>query len=310
MAARLGLIVAVATMLFADGGLAGGQSAARPIEPRNEIIAKIDAEQHLSDVVLPASAARSEREPAGDGGTLRYAFSGPPATPDVVDYHHWWVVLGESPAAVLQYIQAHPPRGGRPGGSGSSGGPARPTVNGIGFTWPAEPGRLGTRWLVVEAVRLADGSTGVRADSQVVWIKPRPASEHIPAGSRRLVLTTSRFGRLIQGPIGVRSPAAIRHVVKLLNALPAWQPGAIACPLDWGSQIRLVFYDGRKARPLAVARVDPSGCGLVELTIEGRRQPPLQGGFALAGRLSHALGIKVDTGRPPRSDDFGRSSRS
>jgi hypothetical protein len=74
-------------------------------------------------------------------------------------------------------------------------------------------------------VRLADGATGLRADSQVVWITPRPASGRIPAGSRRLVLTTTRFGHVIQGPLTVRSFGAIHRVIRLLNALPAAQPG-------------------------------------------------------------------------------------
>jgi hypothetical protein len=284
----------------AGSDVADGSSGARPIAPRNEIIAKLDAEAHLSAVALPASAARSDQEPAGDGGTLASPFAGPPATPDVVDYHLWWVVLGQSPAAVLQYVQDHPPRGGRPGLSGASSGPRRPTVTGTGFTWPAEAGRLGTRLLVVEAVQLPDGSTGVRADSQVVWIKPRPAWERIPPGARRLVLTTTRFRQLIHGPLAFTSPGKIRRVVKLLNGLPAAQPGSISCPVDLGTEIRLAFYRSSGTdtgpSPLAVALVDTSGCGLVRLTVQGRRGPPLDGGVLLAKRLGHALGMKVVTG--------------
>jgi hypothetical protein len=304
--ARSALIVGVAATLVLGGGVAGGRSGARPIAPRNEIIAKLDAEAHLGKLTLPAGAARSGREPAGDGGALAHPFSGPPATPNVVDYHLWWVALGESPAAVLQYVEDHPPAGGQPGLAGSSSGSGRTSVTGIGFTWPAEPGRLGTRWLLVEAVALGGGSTGVRADSQVVWIKRRPASERIPVGSRRLVLTTTRFGRLIQGPLTFSSPDAIRRVVKLLNALPAEQPGAISCPLDRGSRIRLAFFGAARAWPLAVAVVDPSGCRVVRLTIHGRKQPPLIGGATLAGRLSHALGVKVVTGIPRTDTRVGR----
>ncbi len=71
-----------------------------------------------------------------------------------------------------------------------------------------------------------------------------------------------------------------------------------ACPADFGSQIRLAFYRATRAgtRPLAVANIDPSGCGLVRLTIQGHSEPPLAGGATLAARLSRALGVKVDTG--------------
>jgi hypothetical protein len=153
------------------------------------------------------------------------------------------------------------------------------------------------RSLTVEVVRLADGSTGVRADSQVVWITPRPKSEHIPPGPRRLVVRTTRSGRLIQGPLTVTSPGAIRRAVSLLNALPADQPGVVACPADFGTLIRLAFYRGAaSARPVAVAVIDPSGCGLVGLTIRGRGEPTLGGGLTLAKRLSRVLGVKIDTG--------------
>jgi hypothetical protein len=298
MLARFAAIVGVAMALVAPGGVAGGDSGARPIEPRNEIIAKLDADAHLSGVSLPASAARSEGEPAGDGGALAFPFSVPPATPNVVAYHQWWVVLGESPAAVLQYVKAHPPNGGRFALAGSFGLHGHPPLNGIEFGWPAKPGRLSTRWLGIEAVQLQDGSTGVRADSQVVWITVRPKSERIPPGSRRLVLTTTRSGKLIQGPLTVTSPGAIRRSVRLLNALPADQPGVFACPADFGSLIRLAFYRAASGvdRPLAMAVVDPSGCGVVRLTIRGRREPPLGGGLTLARRLSRVLGVKIDTG--------------
>jgi hypothetical protein len=38
------------------------------------------------------------------------------------------------------------------------------------------------------------------------------------------------------------------------------------------------------------------GGGVVWLTIQGRREPPLGGGLTLAKRLSRALGVKIDAG--------------
>ncbi len=280
---------------------AGQPGAAGPARPRNEIAAQDDAAVLLGRLMLPPDARRSSVEPSGDAGTLAHPFIGPPATPNAIDDHGWWV-LSESPAAVLGYIRAHRPHGGHPGMSGTSGGGAVPTVQGIGFTWPSIPRTLSSRSLVVEVVSLADGSTGVRADSQVVWITPRPASERIPDSARRLVLTTRQPGRIIQGPLQISSRAAVRRVVALLNALPASQPGTTACPFDSGSRMRLELYGGAVkgagSYPLAVAVVDPSGCGEVALSIDGRREPPLAGGATLVPRLSRALGIKLDTGAP------------
>ncbi len=271
--------------------------AAHPISPRNKIVATDDAASLLVRLSLPADATDSPTEPAGDRGTLAYPFSGPPATPNVVDDRAWWV-LAESPAAVLKYIAAHPPPGGRAVMSGATGGAGKPTVTATGFTWPPVRGKLSMRWLVIEVVGLADGSTGLRADSQVVWITPRPASERIPPGATRLVLTTTRFGKIIQGPLTVASRPAVRKVVALLNALPAWQPGAMSCPADFGTTIRLDIYHSPTARPLASAKIDPSGCGDVMLTLGGRRRHPLGGGVALTRRLSRALGVRLVTGAP------------
>lgn len=298
---RLAAVIGLAAVAVVGAGGVAGAGSATPIEPRNEIVAKDDALVLLGRLRLPADAQRSPAEPSGDGGALAHPFIGPPATPNAVDDHGWWV-LPASPAAVLGYIRAHPPHGGHPGMSGTSAGVGQTTVQAIGFTWPAIPHTLGTRSLVMEVVALTDGSTGVRADSQVVWITQRPASERIPDSAGRLVLTVREPGRVIQGPLQITARAAIRRVVALLNALPAWQPGTRACPFDWGSRIRLELYgpavQGSGAYPLAIAVVDPSGCGEVALSIGGHREPPLSGGAALVPRLSHALGVRLETGAP------------
>ena len=114
-------------------------------------------------------------EPAGDDGTLAQPASAP-ATPNVVDDRAWWVVPGTT-QQVVQYVESHPPPGAKPGFSGTSSGGGKPTVTTTGFQWPAIPGELSLRWLLVAAVQLQDGSTAVRADSEVVRITPRPRSE-------------------------------------------------------------------------------------------------------------------------------------
>ncbi|HYB26030.1 MAG TPA: hypothetical protein VEF89_05410, partial [Solirubrobacteraceae bacterium] len=175
-------------------------------------------------------------EPAGDDGTLAQPASAP-ATPNVVDDRAWWVVPGTT-QQVVQYVESHPPPGAKPGFSGTSSGGGKPTVTTTGFQWPAIPGELSLRWLLVAAVQLQDGSTAVRADSEVVWITPRPRSERIPARARRIVASTARGGRLVQGPLTITARATVTKVVSLLNVLPAFQPGAHLCPADFGWMIR------------------------------------------------------------------------
>jgi hypothetical protein len=120
--------------------------------------------------------------------------------------------------------------------------------------------------------------------------------ERIPTGARVVQVTVRKFNRRIQGPITIRSLSAVRRAVALLNTLAPFPPGVFSCPADFGVLIHLAFYRRLGSAALAVASVDPGGCGEVSLTIRGRRQPPLAGGVALTPKLDRALGLKLETG--------------
>src|ERR1700733_2027438 len=207
-AARRWPVVALLTALAATGG-AVAQAASSPHHPAahhpavrtaqaNEEAATNDAASLLASLNLPSDAVRQATEPAGDDGTLAQPVSAP-ATPNAVDDHAWWVVPATT-SQVLQYVKSHPPAGGASDFSGGSGGGGKPTVTAPGFQWKEIPGELSIRWLIVAVVRLQDGSTGVRADSEVVWLTPRPPAERIPRGARRVVVTDTRGGEVVQGP--------------------------------------------------------------------------------------------------------------
>jgi hypothetical protein len=264
----------------------------------NQRAAAADAASLLARLNLPTSAVRQAGEPAGDDGTLGQPTSRT-GSGNQVDVPAWWVVP-ETPQQVLAYIDDHPPAGGTRDLSGQSTSSGEPTVTATGFGWPSVPGRLGLRWLVVAIVPLQDGSTGVRADAEVVWIQTRPHSERIPATARRVVVTNSRGSTLVQGPITITARATVARIVSLLNRLPAWQPGAYACPADFGWHIRVAFYadPDRVGSPIAVATIDPTGCGVVRLTLAGRAQPALADGSTATKRLSALLHVKLDSGIP------------
>jgi hypothetical protein len=206
----------------------------------------------------------------------------------------------------MAYIRGHPPGGSVLVSSGNGGTRGLTSVESVTFAWPAVPGVLSTRWLVLTAAQLPHGSTGLRADTQVVWVTLRPASERIPAGRRRLSVsvTSALKGNLAaQRPFSVVSAQRIEGIVALLNSLPAAQPGVRSCPDDPGIRLRLAFYQPDAASPSAVATIDPYGCGGVQLKIGGRPQAPL-GSEAIPGtsttrepslivRIDHALGVKL-----------------
>jgi hypothetical protein len=288
----------VVGVVAVSGGGAANQVAA-------QVAARADAAALLGEVSLPAGATELSSEPAGDEGLLAHAGAGGPATPNVVEAHAWWTVPG-SRAEVMAYIRGHAPSGSALVSSGSGGGRGSMTFESVTFAWPAVAGVLSTRWLVLTAARLPHGSTGLRADTQVVWVTPRPESERIPTGARRLSVsaTSALMGdHSLQRPFSVASAQRIERIVALLNSLPAAQPGTRACPDDPGIRLVLVFYQPDAASPSAVATIDPYGCGGVQLTIGGRPQAPL-GSEALPGtsttrapslivRIDRVLGVRL-----------------
>jgi hypothetical protein len=283
----------------AIGGLAASESAAA-----NLTAARADAAVLLGEVSLPAGATPSASEPAGDDGRLASSDTGP-ATPNLVDDHAWWVLPG-APAQALTYIRAHPPAGSTLTGTDSGSTRGVITSESLTFGWPPITGVLDTRQLSITAVALPGAITGLRADAQVVWVTPRPASETIPTSARllRVSVHSSIPANLPhQRPLRFTSLSKIEGVVALLNSLPAAQPGTRSCPDDPGIRVRLAFYAKGVASPLAVARIDPYGCGGVQLTIGGRAQPPLES-EALPGtsttpqpslilRIDRVLGVKL-----------------
>lgn len=212
----LTVALAVAAVLGAYANLASGAPAAG-----NKARAQSDATSLLEGLVLPQGATQTSTEPGGDGGVLATPASGPPATPNVVDDHAWWTVPG-SPQSVLAYLDAHAPAGSAPDLRGSGTDPSRKPSDfwWVGFARPPITGVLDIRWLIVEVVQLPDGSTGLRADAEVVWITPRPPSEQIPAGATQLRVGVSSAKTNLQPPFTVTEQSQIEAVAALLNALP------------------------------------------------------------------------------------------
>lgn len=302
----LGVGVAVEANSAAQAGpVSGPTTSTRAAEEANEAAAQADAAWLLTQVPLPAGATRSAGEPAGDEGRLAHPGVGPVATPNVVDDHAWWVTPGAR-GEVLAYIRAHPPAGATIAASSSTATRSVTTSESVAFAWPPITGTLGMRWLNITVAQLQDGQTGLRADAQVVWITPRPASETIPTDARLLrvsVHSTIPANQPRQRPLRIASQRKIAEVIALLNSLPAAQPGVRSCPADFGITVRLAFYPALRAKPSAVAVTDPQGCGGVDLTLNGTpvpalaSEPPPEPGHPPAGslieRIDHTLGVKL-----------------
>jgi hypothetical protein len=256
--------------------------------PANERAARSDAAMLLSRVRLPSGVQRSDGEPAGDGGhlgqpadTVHSPLPGGVSVSDteVDDYAFW--TTDASPQSVIAYVTKYAPAHTTP----VFGGEMWATVELL--QWPPVTNVLGVRQLAVSAMQLADGKTGIRVDAQVTWIKPRPATERIPGGATKLLVSlppkaaadwrnAQGFGRFVL----ITSPARIRRATALLNALPLAGDVAgqwpIAPPLGWCTpMLQLTFTRGHHTPPVAVATIIQYGCSGVQLTINGHAQPAL-----------------------------------
>ena len=275
------LVAGVAGMsLSAAAATAAGT---RPTPASNLAAAQADASALLGKAMLPAGAQMSASEPAGDGGALGAPGTGTPATPNLVDDHEWWVV-SETPDQVLAYVKAHRPAGSMLTASAEGGTSNGPTFSAVEFGFRAIPGVLSQRSVVVSVEGVGKGQTGVRVDGEDVWILPRPPSEVVPPGIRRLRITI--LGSRRPGFLVVRSRRIVRRLVAVTDGLPSHQPGFyFGCPADPGPEVTIEFLGRSSARPLARLQTRGGGCGGVAFWIDGREAQGLAGGGRILATL-------------------------
>src|ERR1035438_509241 len=84
--------VSVAADISARGASGSGAAAVEPTAAANESAAQADAASLLTELSLPEGATQSSIEPAEDDSLLAHPGVGPPATPNVVDDHAWWLL--------------------------------------------------------------------------------------------------------------------------------------------------------------------------------------------------------------------------
>jgi hypothetical protein len=297
-------IAAAAT--FGRGGQAP-HAAVRPpraTSPRaraNRRAARLDAASLLRKLNVPAGATSVPSEPTHDHGylhpmpTLEAAFANATA-------HAWWTVPG-APRSVIRAIKANPPAGATPAGAGSVDNSKTGTsALEVDYRWPPVAGVLGDRLLELTVTSVGGGRTGVLAESQSVWIVPRPASERIPAATRIVQIDSAVPGAAAGGRVTITRGPQVRSIVAVLNRLPIVQPGVTACPALIDPKTITMTFRARGSGPaLAVLRfVDyrpwkaaySSECAPVQLTIGGRVRAALDGGGFIR-RIERIIGVSI-----------------
>jgi hypothetical protein len=299
--------VAIGAAATFGGGTAGPQDTVAPpraTSPKaraNRRAARVDAASLVTKLKLPGGATSVSSEPAHDNGylhpmpELESSFANATA-------HAWWTVPGD-PRSVLDAIRANRPTGARQDGSGSGhNNKTGSSEIDVQFRWPPVAGVLGERLLEVTVTSIGRGLTGALAESQSVWIVPRPASERIPSATRIIQITSAVPGAADGGRLTVARDAQVQSIVALVNRLPIVQPGATACPaLIDGKTITMTFRSRPSGPALAALRfVDyrpwkaaySSECAPVQLSVAGRQRPALDGGDFIR-RVERVIGLSL-----------------
>jgi hypothetical protein len=247
----------------------------------------VAANRILGTLTLPAGATSSPVDPSGSRLTKPATY---PVTPTLVDLHQFWTVPG-APGDVLSWIEAHPPAGAKLMMTGAATRGTTSEWAGFSFLAP-RGGGAPSELLLITVTAARGGGTALRADGQVIWERLRPAWERIPAGARTVAVSERGLNGHRSGRWTVTEPGRVKRAASLLDRLPAAQPGAVACPVDWGPYVTLVFAAGWGER-IATAVVDGSGCLGVKVWIRGHEAPGLRAKPELLGQLSSALGISL-----------------
>jgi hypothetical protein len=289
---RTRVAIFIGALVVATGAVAIAQPLS-PVSGRgaaNARVARRDVRVLLAKLVLPTGALAVGRDPAVGGVLAAPPFAS--ATPALVDVHRFWRV-DEPPSDVLSWFQAHPPAGGTLTTTGTSSGPSYET-DVLGFSFGVRHGVFVSRTLGVSVTAARGGGAAVRADAQDVWLVPRPKWERVPRGVQSIGVTIRRTdiktGKTSASTQTVTSATTVAKIVRLVNALPAAQPGAEACPDDIGPELTLKFLSAPGAAPLSTVVADRTGCGAVGMTLHGKQAPGLSGGYEFVPAVQRLLG--------------------
>jgi hypothetical protein len=293
--AKLLIVLASVALMAACLDLVGGEAdaAARggtPAEAESRHDGVLDARKRLVELQVPPGSRPVPSLPS------RLHLSGPGVTigsPNFFQLAALWV-SPEEPDQVLSWFRGHPPLGSVLSESGSFGIGKRTVSRELGFEFPELPGIASSRYLRVTVVARGKTGSAIRADSQGVWIIPHPATERIPAATDLIKAELLVDGRRKRSAV-VTDRAKIAAVAALFDELVPIQPyeGSSGGFCECGGEkkkereVVLAFRHGRDGPALAeVSQQLPAGYrNLVEVTIQGQDEPPLEEGWRLLGLL-------------------------
>ena len=300
---RAGLVVAAAATLAACGSVAaptasgpharpGGTRAAsaRPGPPagsRTEATAL--ARLMLSRLRLPRSARRLPPTPVPRSVREPALWAGARSAIDVYRLFE----LRQPIATAAATFTARVPAGMSLGITGSgSDGLAGVTRMEVAYDARPLPAGVYEAQLVLTIAPTSSGGSLVRADAQVVWFPPRAAAEYIaPARYRALRISVTILHRRTHTIARlVTSQAAIAHLANALNQSEVQPVAEPFCPLIFASY-QLAFAVSPHSRPVVVVTASQWPCGGAQISVGGRKEPPLQDSETVIATADRLLGV-------------------
>lgn len=274
----LALVAALALALSGcdSGGAVDGPDRTAPSTPTDPAAhAKAEADRLLTLVRVPSEASPADHPPAK---ILNHPAESP-ATGDIVDLHRWWTIPWGA-QKTLGWLTAHGVKHSTPGGSGTSGGPEGVTEYTLVFDQPASAG-VHSEEVQLDIALMADGTSAIRADAQVVWLVDRAANETIPNTIDRIELSAYNRGHEI-GHRALTGPDA-RKIARIINQLPTALRGVHSCAMDTGYILRVVAGSLRFD--------DDVACFDIAVTDGGKHLPALASSEQLEHAVTAAMGL-------------------
>ena len=215
------------------------------------------------------------------------------AAPDVVERSRDWAVA-EPAATVRAFLASHPPPGTR-----------RTHAGALRFQAHSGLPQISAATLTLTVLATGARTSTVRAEARVRWLVTRSAAEQVPPEAHELVITRGPEDRMPTLRIRVTDPARIARIRALLDRLPPVQPGRVYhCPAQFPEipVVRFVFRSGAAGSHVLAVATEPAdvrspttACDALQLTLAGRAQAPLLGGYRLLRQVSALLGRRLWT---------------
>jgi hypothetical protein len=204
--------------------------------------------------------------------------------------------LPESITTAAAFLSAHVPPGLYLSVGGQGTGLAAPPGAQVAYTDLAYepqsvPAGVYAAQVVLTIAPDASGGSMVRVDAQVIWYPPRSAAEYIdPARYHALTVSVTALNPLRTVTKVVTAQADITQLADSLNRSEV-EPTTIAnCPAIYATY-RLEFAVSRHQAPVVIVTATLQPCLGVQISVDGRKQPPLEDGAGVVAIAERLIGF-------------------